>query len=236
MTLVAAFRCPKGGILLCADREEDDGYNKREVDKIIRIRELHACEVFIAGAGPSGVITKAGIEIHQTLLKAEYDGVDLLKDHSQLIESTLKSIHKQYAEHLKSYPMHLLIVVADRAKYSPVLYRTELSMLIPENDDAAYGSGKPISDYLTDRLYSYGCLESRAMAILAAFIFREAQGSSSGVGLGADMVFIHEGGKSLYFIPAPKVKELEECIPSLGECITSYWPTKVCTPTWFKEW
>jgi hypothetical protein len=236
MTLVNAFRCLNGGILLCADREENDGYNKREVDKIVRIRELHAFEVFIAGAGPSGVITKTCGEIHQSLLKAEYGGDDLWNGHTRLMESVLKSIHEQYAEHLASYPMNLLIVVAERTRYSPLLYRTELEMLIPETTYAACGTGKPISDYLSDRLYAYGRLESRATGILAAFISREAQDSSYGVGLGTDMVFIHEGDKSLYFIHPPKVKELQECIPTLGECVNSSWPSKVTVPAWFKDW
>ena len=45
----------RNGFLLCADREEDDAYyTKREVDKIYHAPELKTCEVFIAGAGPSG--------------------------------------------------------------------------------------------------------------------------------------------------------------------------------------
>jgi len=45
VTLVAAFRSGNGGILLCADREENEGYAKREVDKIYHIG-MNACDFF----------------------------------------------------------------------------------------------------------------------------------------------------------------------------------------------
>lgn len=234
MTLVNAFRCRDGGILLCADREENDGYNKREIDKIYRIQELHAFEVFIAGSGPSSVITKSCAEIHQSLLRAEYDGVDLWRDHQQVFESCLKSIHKDYAAHLKQYCMNLIVVIAERTKYSPLLYRTDLSMLVPEPLYAACGTGKPISDYLADRLFAHDRLGKGSLAVLATFIFREAERSASGVGLGADMVFIHEGDRSLHFIPPNKIKELAESIPSLEECINQCWYERITIPDWLK--
>jgi hypothetical protein len=37
MTLVAAFRCSSGAIMLLADREENDVITRREVDKIYKI-------------------------------------------------------------------------------------------------------------------------------------------------------------------------------------------------------
>lgn len=40
MTLIAGFRANKGGILLGADREENDGFSKREVGKISRVSNL----------------------------------------------------------------------------------------------------------------------------------------------------------------------------------------------------
>ena len=53
MTLAAAFRGSKGGILLCSDQEWNDaGVSKRQIDKNYRIRGLRDCEFFISGAGP----------------------------------------------------------------------------------------------------------------------------------------------------------------------------------------
>jgi 20S proteasome alpha/beta subunit len=231
MTLANAFRCRNGGILLCADREENDGYNKREVDKIYRIRELHAFEVFVSGSGPSGVITRTCAEIHELLLREEYAGSDLWNEHKQIIETKLKTLHRDYSANLKQFPMNLLMVIAERSQFSPLLYRTDLAMLIPEQQYAACGTGKPISDYLTDRLYQQP-LDKRAAVVLAAFIGREAEASASGVGFGMDMVVIHENNRSLHFIPPNKVKELASSIPDLLGCITPCWEKSVEVPDW----
>src|SRR5271165_6867460 len=76
MTLIAAFRCRNNGVLLCADREINDGVSKREVEKIYRIL-LKGCEIFIAGAGTSwDSITKAYAEIHESLHLAAEKGAD----------------------------------------------------------------------------------------------------------------------------------------------------------------
>jgi hypothetical protein len=57
MTLIAAFRAREGGVLLCADREENDGFSKREVEKISRLSLLQ-CQMFIAGAGYAPIIKR----------------------------------------------------------------------------------------------------------------------------------------------------------------------------------
>jgi hypothetical protein len=76
MTLVAAFRCRNDGILLCADREENDGYLKRDIDKIYRF-PLSQYHVFITGAGASTIILRACEKIHQRLSLADANGVDI---------------------------------------------------------------------------------------------------------------------------------------------------------------
>jgi len=98
----------------------------------------------------------------------------------------------------------------------------------------SYGSGKTISDYFADRLYTFG-LPNDLLAVLATFIFREAEKSSSGVGLGNDMVFIHPGGSLLTFLYTDAVKEIEAGIPSLTEAMYSYWATHVKKPEWLKD-
>jgi len=239
MTLVAAFRCQNGGILLCADREEDDGYNKREINKIYQVHGLSDCDVFIAGAGMTGPITRACADIDEVLHKAdaglERKGVWL--EHRGLVESSLKVLYKNYPENMKeSGGMGLLIIVAPHAENNvPILYRTDRWMLIPESHYAAYGSGKPIADYFAGRLFEFERLEKAFMAILAAFILREAQRTASGVGLGADMVFIHEGNKSLHFAPPNAVKELESGIPNLSDAIFSYWKDHATAPEWVNK-
>lgn len=233
MTLVVAFRCSKGGILLCADREENDGYSRREVDKIYRFNFVH-CQVFLAGAGPSGVVIKASADIYQALHKAEMDGVDVVQDHQDVIEAALRQFHKQYAANLKAGYLDLIIVVAPLAQSrAPMIYRTELAMMVPEPFYCAYGSGKPICDYFADRLYEYGRLDKDSMKIMGAFILREAEKASAGVGLGNDMWFIHEGDKSVHLISKGVVKEIQDAIPSLAESLWADWKAKVQIPPHF---
>ena|ERR1017187_4120590 len=231
MTLVAAFRGIEGGILLCSDREWTDGFSKREVDKIYRIRDLAACEIFIAGSGPDATIHKASVDIFGAFVRASKAGKDVLQEHKSILESSLKAVYKQCAKTLRMYPMCLLIVVAPRGgKLVPMLYRTDEDVLVPESFYAASGSGKPIADYFADRLYEYGKLTKDALKVVAAFIFREAEASSAGVGLGVDMRFIHEGDRSIHFIPSSSVKAIQVAIPSLSEAIQSYWAENLKIP------
>ena len=233
MTLIAGFRCQGRGILLCADREEDDGYNKREIDKILQIPLLSDCDVFIAGAGSSGPITRAYYDIGESLKAADEGSKGIFANHRSLIESPLENLYKSYPENMKESQMQLLVIVASRdPQRVPILYRSERAMLIPEPYYAAYGSGKPIADHLADRLYEHGRLDNPSLAILAAFIMREAQRTASGVGLGADLVFIHEGGKAIQFIPPNSVKELEAGIPKLSDSIGDHWKAHATAPEW----
>lgn len=239
MTLVAAFRCKNGGILLCADREENDGYARREVDKLYRVDGLPACEVFIAGAGPGNVIRLANEEIHLRLGTASANRGDVMAQHRVLIEEALTAICLRFAEVLELEPMNLIIVVAPRGEQGvPLLYRTESSVLIPETYYAAYGSGKTVADYLADRIYKpgqHGRFDKGSLAFLATFILREAEQSSAGVGLGFDMVFIFEGNKELQFLPPAAVKEIEESIPPLADAVHSYWEHHVKIPEWLTK-
>jgi hypothetical protein len=150
MTLVAAFRCHRGGLLLCADREENYGDVKREIDKICEIN-LPSLQVFIAGTGPSSVINQTCLEFRHAMTLAFAEGKDMAREHKPLMEDTLKSIHKHYAANLKHWPLGLIVVFApyDRSMV-PLLYRTELSMMVSEPLYVGYGAGKALCDYLAD--------------------------------------------------------------------------------------
>ena len=234
MTLAAAFRGPKGGILLCSDQEWNDaGVSKRQINKNYRIGGLSPCEFFVSGAGPDTPILKAWNEMHRCLWEASNVGMDVLVEHRAIFESVLTSIYKQQARTLKFWPMSLLIVVAPRALDKvPMLYRTDGDVLIPEPYFYGVGSGKSIADYLADRLYEPGRLCKRDLLTLAAFILREAGESSIGVGMGANMVFINEGDKAMHFMGPGAVKEMQDGIPSLSDAIQDYWPGKINFPDW----
>jgi 20S proteasome alpha/beta subunit len=232
MTLIAAFRCRNNGVLLCADREINDGISKREVEKIYHIL-LKECEVFIAGAGTSwDSITKAYAEIHESLHQADEKGADIIAEHRTLIESNLKAIYKRHTKD-KYFEIGFIIVVAPLTPNSfPLLYRTQFEELVPKPLYAAHGNGQRIADYLSDRLYQFG-IHKEMLGLLAAFIFREAEESSAGVGLGTDMRFIHEGENSVQSIPPNAVKEID--IPSLADAIYPYWTEHVKVPKWLKN-
>ena len=70
---------------------------------------------------------------------------------------------------------------------------------------------------------------------MAAFILREAEASTSGVGLGADMVFIHDGDRTLQFIDSDTVKQIQEGIPNLADAIYAFWKDHATVPAWLAE-
>jgi len=233
MTLAAAFRGPKGGILLCSDQEWNDaGVSKRQIDKNYRIGGLPPCEFFVSGSGPETAIITAWTEMHKSLWEASNAGRDVLAEHQAILKSVLKGICKQQAKTLKFWPMSLLIVVAPRdLNKVPMLYRTDGDVLLPEPHYYAVGSGKQVADYLADRLYEFGRLRKRELVTLAAFILREAGESSIGVS-GGNMVFINEGEKAMHYMGPGAVKEMQDGIPSLNDAIQNYWSGKINFPDW----
>jgi 20S proteasome alpha/beta subunit len=223
MTLVAAFRSQNGGVLLCADREENDGYIKSDVNKIGHI-EMDQCSVFIAGSGLTSTIKNAETKIHRDLIGAFSAGVDVISHHQSLIESSLKSIHERYSETLYETPMVLIVVfVIHSSGISPIIYRSEGAILVPEPLYVASGSGKMICDYFSGRLYEYPGLTQENLITLAAFIFREANKSASGVGSDVDMNFIWGFDKGRLELRPKLVKEIQDGIPSLSESLRDYW-------------
>jgi 20S proteasome alpha/beta subunit len=240
MTLVAGFRCKDGGVLLCADREEDDGYNKREIDKIYRIpvQDLISCDIWLAGSGSGDLIRKFQPQLHTALIEAIAIGKDVYEHHENLIQTELAAFHGQWRNEIKrTGPLNFIVVIAPfRPDRVPSLYRTNKAILAPYPEYCAAGTGQPISDYLADRLFHYDQMDRPLLALLAAFILREAQHSASGVGLGADMKFIHDGGehtrRELY---KEKIKELQDLIPSLGDAIYDHWKDHVIVSNWLTK-
>jgi 20S proteasome alpha/beta subunit len=234
MTLVAAYRSNNGGLLLCADREENDGYAKRSVDKIYPIY-LNPCTIFLAGAGPSNAIAKANEEIHNGLVEAFRDGKDVLREYKVVIQKTLEGVHSQFADILAEFPMNFLIVVVVKAaNCAPILYRTDGSVMLKEDYYAAFGTGKLICDYFSDRLYEYPRLDKPNLLAVAAFIFREAHKSASGVGEDVNMIFIRPTpslGETDSFGP-DCVKEIQSGIPPLSEALWEYWKEHTKLPMW----
>jgi 20S proteasome alpha/beta subunit len=236
MTLTNAFRARNGGVLLCADREENDSYAKTEVDKIYTITtDLKSCEVFISGAGPSEMLRKTKEHIHRTLLVADHDGKEVLAEHQALIESSLRRIYQEYETVLTQESMGLIIVVAPRTPSPPILYSTVEYRLDSQRLYCAHGSGRPISDYLADRLYNES-MDTNVLKLLAVFIFREAERKAAGIGMGNDMWLIHDGGKTCREgLGWDVVEEMKRDIPQLAESLYPSWSQSPALEKWLKR-
>jgi hypothetical protein len=236
MTLINAFRARDGGVLLCADREEDDGYAKTEVDKIYPITtDFRTCQIFISGAGPSEIIRKAKEHIHRTLIVANRGNNDVLAEHQSLIEGSLRLLYEEYATVLANDPMGLIIVVAPNVPVPPILYSTVEYRLDSQRLYCAHGSGRPISDYLADRLYKEG-MDNNLLKLLAIFIFREAERKASGVGMGNDMWLIHDGGQSCREgVGDDHIEQMKRDIPQLSESLYTAWGQTPALEKWLKR-
>jgi len=236
MTLVAAYRSAEGGVLLCADREENDGWlAKRSVDKIYPIHLL-PCDFYLAGAGPTPAIVKTNELIHNALSEAFAKGSDVLREFKTLIEGCLQCVHSQFLDVLAEMPMNFIVVI--QAKFPntvPVLYYTDGAIMLPEHHYCAYGSGKVIADYFSDRLYEYPKLDKPNLMTMAAFVFQEAHKSRSGVGEDVDMVFIYPGIGRRQEIGPDSVRELQSKIPPLADSLWMHWKRRAKVPDWAAE-
>lgn len=233
MTLIAAFRADKGGILLCADREENDGFSKREVCKISRVSNLKF-QMFMAGAGSTAIIKKAQDACEQALCKAAEAGTDVATQHQDILEGALEATYSRYVRTEQDEIRLLIVATIEKEPGVTFLYRTESTMLVREDFYAAEGSGKFISDFLADRLYQPR-LGKAQLFLLASLIFREAGKAVSGVGLGAEMVLIYNGSRAMGFYGPDTVADLQDGIPSIADSIYTHWKEKVKLPDWWSE-
>ena len=235
-TLTNAFRARNGGVLLCADREENDGYGKAEVDKIYPITtDLKTCQVFISGAGPSEMLRKAKERIHTSLIQSERGKNNVLAEHQSLIEGSLRLLYEEYATVLANDSMGLIIVVAPNVPSPPILYSTVEYRLDSQRLYCAHGTGRAISDYLADRLYKEG-MDNNLLKLLAVFIFREAERKASGVGMGNDMWLIHDGGQSCREgVGDDHIEQMKRDIPQLPESLYAAWGQTPALEKWLKR-
>lgn len=236
MTLVAAFRSMDNSVLLAADREENDpSYAKRDVDKIHRI-SMKPFEIYIAGAGPSAPIAKANMEIQRALEYAVFDGKDIEGGYHTIIESTLRSIHKQFKTTLDGWPMHLAIVVRLKVPDAPpLLFRTDGDAMITEPERVLLGTGMPIADHFAKCLYERQRIDKPNLLAIAAFIFREAHNSASGVGEHVDMRYFYANSLSVQSLGPSSVRQLQAGLPPLKVTIWDHWREHAELPAWASE-
>jgi 20S proteasome alpha/beta subunit len=237
MTLISAFRCSTGGVLLCADQEETDWYSKRSVGKIFNIL-LQQANFFIAGAGHSAIIANTFSRLEDALKNAERTGVDIFQEHQRIIRNVLYLVHEEFIwgqHNEEGRRIWFIFAVAFRSPHSvPIVYGTTEDILFPEQLCICAGAGKSLADYFCSRLYLPSIAPHQAV-FLASFVFREVSQSVSGVGLGTDMIFMEHENLRFHNIAAAKVKELEGIVPSVTDAIVKAWNQEIKVPDWLKN-
>lgn len=238
MTLVAGIRCSSGGILLCADREENLGSSKRSVDKIDRLK-LQTAEFYFLGAGRPSILANFLEQIGNDLRASEARNEDLFRTHRTTIQSCLTSIYGTYIwNRMDSADRQINLVIAASfyGSTAPVsmLYGTDDDIIFPAVSHVCAGSGMDLAYYFADRLISYPPGRRSAM-LLAAFIFREVRESIAGVGLGTDMKFISGKERARYEWPHEHVKKVDAILPSAKDALIQLWTKGFNIPDWLVD-
>jgi len=162
------------------------------------------------------------------------DAGSVVRDHVSLIEKSLTLFYKTYSKELKEAPIGFIIVVAPLiANRVPMIYHTERAMLeLKAQNISLTELERHCLIYFAGRLFQWDRMDKPTLAILAAFILREVEASASGVGLGNDMVFIHERKNELHYIYKDHVRELQSGIPKLEDSLMSHWTQHATAPAW----
>lgn len=243
MTLIAGFRLHRGGILVCADKEQLNGAGKHSVDKIERF-SLSDSSYVIAGAGSLPVLANAQLRIRQYLQDAERDGRDLRTDHQSVIGSALRPL---YEEMVWGRPdenergINLIVAASfgqQRGEIVTALYGNYGDTLYPANAYLCEGTGKDLAYYLADSLYSgvYFTLPNRTKAIVqASFIFRGVREAVSGIGLETDMVLLSGTERGVKVIPRGIIDRLEQELTDIQSGIQRAWSQGLKIPEWIKQ-
>jgi hypothetical protein len=243
MTLIAGFRLHRGGILLCADREQLTGAGKHTVDKIDRF-SLAASSYVIAATGSHPILANALPRIRQCLQDAEKNGKDLRMEHQAIIGSALRPLHEEmvWGRTDENERGISLIVAASfgqqKGEMTTALYGNYGDTLYPANAYLCEGTGRDLAYYLTDKLYSgvYFSLPNRTKAIVqAAFIFRGVREAVPGVGLETDMVLLSGTERGVRIIPYSVIEKLDQELSEIQAGIQKAWNQGLKIPDWLKQ-
>src|SRR5579863_9455527 len=218
MPLIAGFRLHRGGILVCADREQLTGAGKHSVERIDRF-SLSESSYVVAGTGSVPVLSNALPRIRQYLQDAERHGRDLRAEHQSIIGAALRPLHEEMVwgrpdENERS--INLIVAASfgqQKGEITTALYGNYGDTLYPANAYLCEGTGRDLAYYLADNLYSgvYFTLPNRTKAVVqAAFVFRGVREAVSGIGLETGMVLLSGTERGVRVIPHGIVDRLEQ--------------------------
>jgi len=242
MALIAGFRLHRGGILICADRQQLTGAGKHSVEKIDRF-SLSNSSYVVAGTGSSPILANALPQIRQALQEAEKKGKDLRAEHQSIIGAALRPLHEEmiWGRSDEIERGISLIVAASfgehKGEITTALYGNYGDTLYPANAYLCEGTGRDLAYYLTDKLYSgvYFSLPNRSKAIVqAGFIFRGVREAVSGIGLETDMVLLSGTERGFRIIPYSVIERLDQELSQVQAGIQMAWSQGLKIPEWLK--
>jgi hypothetical protein len=242
MTLIAGFRLHRGGILVCADREQATGAGKHSPDKIDRFN-LSASSYVIAGAGSAPVLANALPRIRLALQEADRRGDDLRLEHQSVIAAALRPLYEEMVwgrADQDAREINLIVAAAfglQKGEISTALYGNYGDTLYPANAYLCEGSGRDLAYYLTDKLYSgvFFSLPNRSKAIVqAAFIFQGVREAVPGIGQETDMILLSGMERGVRIIPYSVIRKLDENLHQIQEGIRLAWNEGLKVPDWLK--
>ena len=243
MPLIAGFRLHRGGILVCADREQLTGAGKHSVERIDRF-SLSESSYVVAGTGSVPVLSNALPRIRQYLQDAERHGRDLRAEHQSIIGAALRPLHEEMVwgrpdENERS--INLIVAASfgqQKGEITTALYGNYGDTLYPANAYLCEGTGRDLAYYLADNLYSgvYFTLPNRTKAVVqAAFVFRGVREAVSGIGLETGMVLLSGTERGVRVIPHGIVDRLEQELTDIQSGIQRAWNQGLKLPEWLKQ-
>jgi 20S proteasome alpha/beta subunit len=235
MTLIAAFRCADG-LLMVADREEATASAKRSVPKIVTFLGEGNWAVAVATAGNAATADLAVSRLGKRLKNVS--SKMLRRESEKIIREVVEGV---YRDCIWSNPdrdrdqldFSLLVAVNLIDSEEQFLYRTAGIVPQPLRTHVCIGVGEDLANYFADRLYT-DKIGRRELTLLTAFIFREAKRSVRDVGQGTDMCFMFKGA-GVFMTGGESLESLEADLPAFSDSIKKFWERARLMPRWLKD-
>jgi len=220
MTLIGAFKCVYGAVLL-ADRQETlQDYAKFDVEKIYR----YQCDRFrflMAGAGDSDTLDMT----YRTIVKVFRSSENLLQmgpnEVEELVVRTIQKITKKYIYPVPKTdrPWIATICAVQQIKPKPMsqavhLFRTTGLTVHPVDD--FYFTGNPVllTRYISDLYFKGVTLGIEEAEALAAYILMEVKSYDPYCGKESDIVILKNDG-GIRWVAREDIKYWEEHFTAL---------------------
>ncbi len=193
MTVVVGLKFMEG-MVLAADREENDSYLRYQIQKIQRLRFRNKMIAGITGDGDAHFIDFSTDKIKDYLLSHSKMPISRI---GKGIETVLKEVFEEhiFATNLsaKERPdFGLLIACIQHGKHK--LFKTKQAAPVEVFDFAASGYGASYAEILIRKFW--GTLTLHSAVLLGLHVVQQTQKHVCSVGGGMDVVILKSDGKS----------------------------------------